>query len=82
MDFLLGGVAKFLRAMGKVLGGWSFPGDLANAMSQITPLLKKANMFIPISDAMLVFAAWITLQLVLMAYYWITRTINLIRGAG
>jgi hypothetical protein len=82
VDFILGGVAGFLSKMSKVLGGWSFPGDLGETVSRLTPYLQKANMFIPISTVMIVFGVYIGLQLVLMAYYWITRAINLIRGAG
>lgn len=82
MDFLINGTASMLRVMGAVLGGWSFPGSVADHIQKITPYLQKANMIVPISAAMTVFGLWIALQLILMAYYFLTRTINLIRGAG
>lgn len=82
MDFILGAVSDLLRTMAVVLGGWSFPADLADSIDKFTPYLQKANMLIPISAAMTVFALWIALQAVLMAYYWVTRTLNLVRGAG
>lgn len=82
LDFILDGVSGFLHTMSLVLGGWSIADDLGTKLSMISPYMEKANRFVPISEAMKVFAAWISLQLVLMAYYFITRTINLIRGAG
>lgn len=82
MDFILNSVAGMMNTMSAVLGGWSLPADAGRAISSIAPYLKKANMFVPISTAMIVFSVWIALQLVLMAYYWINRAINLLRGAG
>jgi len=82
MDFLIGATTGLLRKMSLVLGGWSFPRNIANDLDLIVPYLQKANMFIPIATAMTVFALWCSLQLVLLAYYWLTRAINLLRGAG
>jgi hypothetical protein len=82
MDFLINGVAGILRAMSVVLGGWSFPNDLANKIQVILPYLEKANMFLPVTVVFTVLGLWVALELVLIAYYWITRAINLLRGAG
>lgn len=82
MDFVINGVAGFLRVMSVVLGGWSFPRNLANDVAQLKPYLQKANMILPMDETLTVLGLYVALMLVLMAYYWITRTINLIRGAG
>lgn len=82
MDYIIDGVAGMLNTMSVVLGGWSIAADLGEKIGAITPHMQKANKFVPISAAMHVFASWIALQMLLAAYYWITRTINLIRGAG
>lgn len=82
VDYILDGVASMLNTMSVVLGGWSIAADLGEKVAAITPHMQKANKFVPISGAMHVFASWIALQMLLAAYYWITRTINLIRGAG
>jgi hypothetical protein len=82
MDFIINGVAGFLNVMSVVLGGWSFPHDLAADLTKISPYLQKANMFVPIDEVLICLGLFIALQAVLMAYYWITRAINLIRGAG
>jgi hypothetical protein len=44
--------------------------------------LQKANMILPMDETLTCLGLYIGLMLVLMAYYWITRAINLIRGAG
>lgn len=82
MDFLLGALSGAIRKMSAVLGGWSFTRDLSQDMNLIMPYLQKANMLLPVSDFLTVLSLYIGLQLVLIAYYWITRAINLIRGAG
>lgn len=82
MDWLIGGVANALRAMSAVLGGWSFPSDLADKVEIIIPYIQKANAFLPVDVVFTVMALWVGLELVLIAYYWITRMINLLRGAG
>ncbi|MNG35904.1 hypothetical protein D3C84_1227710 [compost metagenome] len=68
--------------MSVVLGGWSFPRNIGNDVAAIKPYLQKANMILPIDAVLTCMGLYIGLQLVLMAYYWITRAINLIRGAG
>ena len=82
MDFILGALASALRGMSAVLGGWSFARDLAQDIERIRPYLEKANMIIPIDTALTILSIYLALQLVLIAYYWITRAINLLRGAG
>lgn len=82
MDFILGGVIKVIDAMAAVLSGFSFTRDLGQDVAKISPYLQKANMILPISEALLVLSLIIAVQLALVAYYWITRAINLLRGAG
>lgn len=82
MDFILNGVSGFLRIMSVVLGGWSFPRNLASDIAAIKPYLQKANMIVPMDETLTCLSLYVALMLVLMAYYWITRTINLVRGAG
>lgn len=82
MDFILNAVSGMINTMSAVLGGWSFTRNLAQDMQQIMPYLQKANMILPVSEFLAVLALWVGLQLVLAAYYWITRAINLLRGAG
>jgi hypothetical protein len=82
MDFLLGGVTKVINAMAAVLQGFSFTRDLGQDIAKISPYLQKANALLPIDAALTVLGLYITVQLALVAYYWITRTINLLRGAG
>lgn len=82
MDFVLNAVSGIINTMSVVLGSWSFTRDLSKDMQLIMPYLQKANMLLPVSEFLAVLALWIGLQIVLAAYYWITRAINLLRGAG
>lgn len=82
MDFILGGVTKVLNSMSKVLPGFKFAHDVAADINLIMPYFQKANAFLPISAVLTVLGLFVTVNLALMAYYWVTRAINLIRGAG
>ncbi|GAE10032.1 hypothetical protein [Paenibacillus sp. JCM 10914] len=82
MDFILNAVTGMINTMSVVLGSWSFTRNLGQDMALIVPYLQKANMLLPVSEFFAVLSLWIGLQLVLAAYYWITRAINLLRGAG
>lgn len=82
MDWLLNGVSTLLGAMSRVLGGWSFGHDIAVDVAGIMPYINKANYLLPVDTVLTVCGLYITIQLVLAAYYWITRVINLLRGAG
>lgn len=82
MDLLLGGVSKTIRAMSRILGSWSFTRNLADDVAKVGPYWQKANYFLPFSDVLTVLGLFIGLNLALIAYYWITRAINLLRGAG
>lgn len=82
MDFVLNGVTKTINAMATVLQGFSFTRNLGQDIAKISPYLQKANMILPISEALTVLSLIIAVQLALVAYYWITRAINLLRGAG
>lgn len=82
MDFILGGVSDLLNTMSAALGGWTFARDLASDFAKMQPYLRKANAIIPINDALTVLGLYAGVQLALVAYYWITRAINLLRGAG
>lgn len=82
MDFILNAVSKLMNTMSVVLGSWSFTRNLAGDFALIMPWLRKANMLLPITEFFSVLGVWIGLQIVLIAYYWVTRTINLLRGAG
>lgn len=82
MDFLLGGVTRVIDAMAQILQGFSFTRNLGEDIAKISPYLQKANAIIPIDAALAVLSLFITVQLALVAYYWITRMLNLLRGAG
>lgn len=82
MDFLLGGVSKMIGAMSKVLSGFSFTRNLADDIRTVSEWYQKANVLVPVNEAVKIGALFITVQLCLIAYYWITRAINLLRGAG
>lgn len=82
MDLLLHGVSTLLHTMATALGGWSFGHSLATDIEGIMPYLHKANYLLPVDDVLTLCGLYVTIQLVLAAFYWITRTINLIRGAG
>lgn len=82
MDFLLGAVTKTLNAMAAVLPGFSFARNLAADIAKISPYIQKANYILPASEAMNVLSLFVALQIALILYYWITRAINLLRGAG
>lgn len=82
MDFLINGVADILNTMAEVLPGFSFAHDLSADIRALKPYLDKANTLVPVDTVLIVLGLWVALQLVLAAYYWITRTINLLRGAG
>lgn len=68
--------------MSVMLGSWSFTRNLSGDFAVIMPYFKKANAILPVSEFLAVLALWVGLQLVLIAYYWINRAINLLRGAG
>jgi len=82
MDFVLGAVTKTIKAMAKVLSGFSFTRNLADDLNAISSYLQKANYFLPVSETLTVLGLFLTVNLCLIAYYWITRAINLLRGAG
>lgn len=82
MDFVLNGVTSVINAMSAVLIGFSFTRNLGQDIAKISPYLQKANMIIPVSEGLTVLSLFIAVQLALVAYYWITRAINLLRGAG
>lgn len=82
MDFILNGVTKTINAMSAVLGGFSFTRNLAADIAKVGPYLQKANSIIPVSEALTVLSLYIAVQIALIAYYWITRALNLLRGAG
>jgi hypothetical protein len=82
VDFILGGVSKMIRAMSAVLDGFSFTRDLSADIRVLSEYYQKANVLVPVNEALKVGALFITVQLCLIAYYWITRAINLLRGAG
>lgn len=82
MDFILDAVSSAANAMAAVLGGWSWTRNLAADFAVISEYVTKANRWVPIGTALTVLGLWVTLNLILIGYYWITRTINLLRGAG
>lgn len=82
MDFVLNGVTTVINAMAAVLQGFSFTRNLGQDVAKIGPYLQKANMILPISEGLTVLSLIVAVQLALIAYYWITRAINLLRGAG
>ncbi|MNW44041.1 hypothetical protein D3C74_212580 [compost metagenome] len=75
-------MSGMLNTMSALLGSWSFTRNLAADLQAIMPYLQKANMILPVSEFLAVLAVWVGLQIVLAAFYWITRAINLLRGAG
>lgn len=82
MDFLLGAVSGTLNAMAAVLPGFTFARDLSADIAKITPYIQKANYMLPVDAAMNVLSLFCALQVCMILYYWITRAINLLRGAG
>jgi hypothetical protein len=82
MNFLLDAVSTLLLQMSVVLGNWEFARDLSGDINKIRPYLETANWLLPVGTALVIAGLWIAIQLVLIAYYWITRAINLLRGAG
>lgn len=82
MDYLLNAISFLLNSMSTVLGGWSFARDLAQDLNTIRPYLELANFLLPVDTALIIGGLWVGIQLALIAYYWITRALNLLRGAG
>jgi sorbitol-specific phosphotransferase system component IIC len=82
MDFLLGGVTGIINGMSKLLNGFSFTHSLGADIALIMPYINKGNALVPVDTALTILSIWISINLLLMAYYWITRVINLLRGAG
>lgn len=82
MDFILDAITGTINSMAMVLKGFSFTRNLGEDLSKISPYLEKANMIIPVDAALTVLGLYITVNLALIAYYWITRALNLLRGAG
>lgn len=82
MDFVLNGVTTVINAMAAVLQGFSWTRDLGADIAKISPYLQKANMLLPVDAVLTVLGLYVAVQLASIAYYWISRTINLLRGAG
>lgn len=82
MDFMLNAVSGLLNTAADALGGWSFTRNLAGDVRTVMPYLQKANYLLPVSEYLAVLAIWVAVNMALAAYYWITRAINLLRGAG
>lgn len=82
MDFLIGGVADLINSLASTLPTWSFVHDISVDVALLTPYFQKANVLLPVDTMLEIFALLISLELMLIAFYWIMRIINLIRGAG
>ncbi len=82
MDFLIGSVSRVLNGMSSLLGGFSFTHSLSSDVGLIMPYIQKGNAFLPVDTALTILSLFMTVNLLLMAFYWITRVINLLRGAG
>jgi hypothetical protein len=82
MDFLLNGVSGLINKMAAVLGGFSFTHNLGQDLALVVPYMQKANALLPMDTVFIILGLYITIQLLLITYYWITRAINLLRGAG
>lgn len=79
---MLGGVIKVINMMAAVLGGFSFTRNLGADLAKVGPYLQKANMILPVDAVLAVLGLYVSVNIALAAYYWINRTINLLRGAG
>lgn len=82
MDFLLNAVTKVLNTASAALPGFTFLHNIAADIGAIMPYLQKANAILPMDTLLAVMGLGLAVNLALLAYYWITRAINLIRGAG
>lgn len=82
MDFMLNAVSGVINKAADILGGWSFTRNLGADIRLIMPWLQRANWLLPVSEYLSVLSLWVTVNVALAAYYWITRAINLLRGAG
>lgn len=82
MDFILNGVTTVLNAMSMVLVGFDFTRNLGQDLAKVSGYLQKANMILPITAVLFSLSMFVSIQLALIAYYWITRALNLLRGAG
>ena len=82
MDFLLNGLASFIDKVSTVVPRFEFIEDVGSHIAVLVPYFQKANMFFPIDTLFRVMSLFITLQLILISFYFITRAINLLRGSG
>lgn len=82
MDFLIQGLADLINALAKILPHWSFVHDIAQDIAVLAPYFQKANTLLPIDTVMQILALIVGCELMLISYYWISRVINLVRGAG
>lgn len=82
LDFILQAVADVIRQMSAILGNWTWTRNLADDLVTIAEYLQKANALLPVSAALTLLGLFVTLELLMIAYYWISRAINLLRGAG
>lgn len=82
MDFILNAVTGMLNAVSAVLAGWKFTHSLGADIAKIAIFLEKANYLLPVDTALAILSLFVSLNLVLITYYAITRALNLLRGAG
>lgn len=78
----MSGVASFIQTVAGFLPQWHFLHNIADDVNTLSQYIQKANTILPIETAVTLLSLAIGLELLLIAFYWISRTINLIRGAG
>jgi hypothetical protein len=82
MSFLFDSIAGFLNTVSSAIPTFEFTRDIINDYNTILPYFQKINYIFPVSEALTVMTLFITVQVLLVTFYWLSRAINLIRGAG
>lgn len=76
-------VASFIDSIAEKIPSFSSDtGQLSSSIATVNTCLQKMNKYFPCDTLCTVIGLVIGIYIVLNAFYWIQRVINLLRGSG
>ena len=59
---------------------WTFSHDISSDVARISPYFNAADVLLPMNTLFTIFSLVVSLNIVLIAFYWLNRLITLLRG--
>lgn len=76
-------VASFIDSLASLIPSFeSDTGNLSSAVGTVNSLLVQCNKVFPVDTVCTVLGLMIGIFIILNAFYWIQRAVNLLRGSG